>query len=65
MYRTPNPGRLLFTVDEAAEVLAIGRTRLYELMARGTIPFVMIGTSRRISADSLAAYVDGLTAGHA
>ena len=52
---------LLYTPTEAAKLLSIGRSSLYELMADGTIPSVKIGSSRRIRRTDLEAYVDSLT----
>ena len=38
----------LATLDEAMTFLAIGRTKLYELMDTGQIPFSKMGRCRRI-----------------
>lgn len=54
--------RLLFTAEEAAEVLGLGRTKVYELMASGRLLSVKIGTCRRVPADALRSYVDSLRA---
>jgi excisionase family DNA binding protein len=54
------PQKLLYTIDEAAEALAIGRTRLYELMATGKLPYVLIGSSRRLRSSDLEAFAEGL-----
>jgi len=40
--------RLLLTVPEAAEALAISRSKLYELLASGAIASIRIDGSRRI-----------------
>lgn len=53
---------LLYTPEDAAEVLAISRTRVYELMAAGLIESVKVGRLRRIPADALENYVEGLRA---
>ncbi|MBO2531093.1 MAG: hypothetical protein CW348_14800 [Thermobifida sp.] len=42
-----NPPRLLLTVPEAARVLAISRSKLYELLASGAVRSLRIGGSRR------------------
>ena len=52
--------RLLLTPIEAARVLGIGRSKLYELMNAEIIPSVRIGACRRISAQELSAFVAGL-----
>ncbi|MDE3103184.1 MAG: helix-turn-helix domain-containing protein [Chloroflexota bacterium] len=54
------PAKLLLTPEEAAEVLAISRTRLYELLRRGEIRSVKIGKVRRVSVRALEAYVEQL-----
>jgi excisionase family DNA binding protein len=51
---------LLYTPDEAARLLAIPRTRVYQLMAEGTLTYVHLGRRRRISATSLEAFVSSL-----
>jgi excisionase family DNA binding protein len=52
--------RLLLTVPEAAQALAISRSKLYELIASGALRSVRIDGSRRIPSDALTAYVNGL-----
>ena len=54
--------KLLLTPEEAAQVLGIGRTKVYELMLSNALESVKIGASRRIPADSLTTFVDGLRA---
>lgn len=48
---------LTLTVEEAAEELRIGRTRMYALIASGEVPSVKVGGSRRVLYDDLAAYL--------
>ena len=50
--------RLLMTVDEAAESLAIGRTKAYELVNSGIIPSVRFGRSLRVPLKQLAELVE-------
>ncbi|MBX9361306.1 helix-turn-helix domain-containing protein [Streptomyces sp. WAC04114] len=52
--------RLLYKPEEAAEVLALGRSTIYELMAEGTLRYVKRGRSRRIRRSDLEAYVNSL-----
>jgi excisionase family DNA binding protein len=52
---------LLLTPQEAAELLAVGRTTLYGLLQSGELTSVRIGACRRIPYDALRAFVDGLT----
>ena len=55
-------GRLLFKPEEAAATLGVSRARLYELMARGDVRSVKIGSLRRVPAVDLEAYVTRLRA---
>ncbi len=52
---------LLLTIPAAARALSIGRSMLYELLARGEIETVRIGRARRIPMQSLEAYVERLS----
>jgi excisionase family DNA binding protein len=52
--------KLLLRPEEAAEVLSIGRSRLYELIGKGELASVQIGTSRRVPARDLVRYVEQL-----
>ena len=49
---------LLYSPAQAAHALGIGRTKVYELMARGDLPFLSIGTARRIPVLSVQRFVD-------
>jgi excisionase family DNA binding protein len=49
--------RLLLTVPEAAEALAISRSKLYELLASGAVDSIRIDGSRRIPLTALEAYI--------
>ena len=53
---------LLLTVKQAAEMLGISRTTLYELMKAGEIRSVKRGASRRIPRQVVYDYVDRLIA---
>ena len=52
--------RILLTVAEAAEALAISRSKLYELIAAGLVRSVRIDGSRRVPVDALESYVAAL-----
>lgn len=54
--------KLLHPPGEAARLLAISQSQLWELLARGEIESVKIGRLRRIPHDALAAYVERLRA---
>ncbi len=49
--------QLLYRPEDAATVLAIGRSAVYEAMRRGELESVQIGRSRRIPAVAIEAYV--------
>ncbi|MEV5162061.1 helix-turn-helix domain-containing protein [Streptomyces sp. NPDC053728] len=51
---------LLYTPEEAAEALRLGRSTVYELMADGVLAYVKQGRCRRIKVAALKAYVDSL-----
>ena len=51
---------LLLTVKEAAWILQISRSTVYELMYAGVLLSVKIGTCRRIRRSDLENYVQGL-----
>jgi len=48
--------RVLLTVEDAAERLNIGRTRMFALIKSGEIESVSIGRLRRIHPDAVEAY---------
>jgi excisionase family DNA binding protein len=52
--------KVLLTVEEAAKRLSIGRTKAYELVAKGELQTVTIGRCRRVPVDSLERLVDHL-----
>lgn len=56
---------LLFTPEEAAKCLHIGRHRIFDLIRAGELRSVKVGVSRRISARALAEYVSRLEGGGA
>ena len=50
---------------EVAIFLGIGRTKVYELIARGTVPSIRIGGSVRVPADALREWVNRQVVGGA
>ena len=54
--------RLLLTVEEAAECLCVGRTYMFDLIARGVVPSVRLGKLRIVRRDAMFAYVERLGA---
>ena len=49
--------KLLLTPEEVAEVLGIGRTKVYALIATGELLSVSIGKSRRVPRDAVDEYI--------
>ena len=54
---------LLFTPEEAARLLMVGRPQIYRLMQHREIRSIKVGASRRISARALADYVTAQESG--
>ncbi len=50
--------RLLLRPDEVADLLGIGRSKTYELIAAGDLPAVRVGKRYRIPAEALRAWVE-------
>ena len=51
---------VLLTVEDAARALALGRTKVYELVESGAMRSVKIGRSRRIPVQALGEFVDAV-----
>ena len=58
MTTTASVKKLLLTPVEAAEQLAVSRTKVYELMAAGLLRSIRIGRSRRVPVDALGDFID-------
>ena len=54
--------RKLYRVEEAAQLLGVGRTRIFDLMKLGELRSVKIGGSRRVPAAALDEYIARLLA---
>lgn len=54
------PGRLCFSTADAARTLGIGRSTLFELLARRQIKARELGTRTLIPAAELSRYVESL-----
>lgn len=52
--------RLLLRPEDAAQVLSIGRSKLYELLASGRLGSVTIDGCRRIRVEDIEAFVGSL-----
>lgn len=58
----PLSPRLMLTVEQAAEVLGIGRTNTFALIKSGDLESIRIGRLRRVPADAIDAYTARLQA---
>ena len=54
--------KLLLRIEEAAQVLGVGRSTVYQLITSRELSVVHIGRSARIPAEVLSAYVARLQA---
>jgi excisionase family DNA binding protein len=48
----------LINVSEAAEIIGLSRSKVYELLADGLLPSIRIGRTRRIDVADLDAFID-------
>ncbi len=55
--RSPTQVRMLLTAEQAAQSLAIGRTKVFELIRSGELESIRIGSSRRIPIDAIESFV--------
>ncbi len=58
----PVPDRLL-SIDEAADALGIGRSRLYEEVSAGRLRSLKVGRRRLVPASAITAYIESLADG--
>ena len=54
--------KLLLTPEEAASLLSIGRSKVYELLGDGRLASVRIDASRRVPMSALVEFVESLQA---
>ena len=54
-------GKLFFRVEEAAEAVGLGRSKLYQLIQAGEIPAVKIGRSTRVPVAGLTKWAEAQT----
>jgi excisionase family DNA binding protein len=55
----------LCSISEAARSLGVGRTKLYELIAKRELVSIRIGTRRLVKVDSIEALIERATGGAA
>lgn len=56
--RIPLSQRLLLRPEEAAAILGLGRSTIYELLRAGELPTVHIGRTTRIPARDLQSWIE-------
>jgi len=54
-------GAQLLKALEVAKILGLGRTKVYEMIERGQLPVVRIGTAVRVPRKGLFDWIDGMT----
>jgi excisionase family DNA binding protein len=54
--------KLLLSPEEGADLIGVGRTQMFELIARGEVESVKIGRLRKIPRDAIDAYIRRLRA---
>ena len=52
---------ILLKPIEVAQLLGVGRTKVYELIAAGKLPTVYLGPSVRVPADALRRWIEEST----
>ena len=52
---------LLYTPEETAEILSIGRSRVFDLLRNGSLRSVKIGSSRRIPGPAITEFIESLS----
>ena len=58
--QAPANAPLLITIREAATILRLGRSKVYELIGAGELEVVHIGRACRLPIDGVEAYVERL-----
>jgi excisionase family DNA binding protein len=54
---------MLFTAEEVADILHIGRSTVFKLMKQNQLESIRLGRSRRVPIDALQNYVEDLRQG--
>ncbi|WP_319024353.1 helix-turn-helix domain-containing protein [Sphingobium sp. PNB] len=52
-------------MNDAAQMLGIGRTKIYEMLSKGDLASMQIGTRRLVKIDSIKALIERATGGAA
>ena len=51
---------MLFSIEEVADILHIGRSTVFKLIKEGSIQSIKLGRSRRVPIDAMQNYVNDL-----
>jgi len=54
---------ILFTAEQVADILGIGRTTVFKLMKTRQLESIRLGRSRRVPQDALKTFIDDLRFG--
>ena len=54
---------MLLTPLECAHALGLGRSKVYELLSKGELESIRIGTARRIPVSAIETFIEGLRRG--
>jgi excisionase family DNA binding protein len=57
--------KLLLSPTEAAKAIGVSRSEMYRMLERGTLPYVLLGSHRKLRWEDLRAYVASLEVRHA
>jgi excisionase family DNA binding protein len=52
-----DPSSIVITPEEAASLLCVGRSKVFELIASGDLVSIRIGRCRRIEREEITAYI--------
>jgi excisionase family DNA binding protein len=55
--------RILCSIPDAANALGIGRTKVYDMLGKGELLSMQIGSRRLVKVDSIKALIDRATGG--
>ena len=51
----------IYTIPQVAEYLQISRSKMYDWVKRGKIPYILIGRNKRIRESDLLAWIEANT----
>lgn len=57
---TAGKRKLLYTVPETAEMLGLGKSKVWELVMAGEIDSILIGRARRVNRAAIDSFIEEL-----